>query len=256
MTMGKGLRRREFVDGALAAACVTSSVAAVSIAHAVEARGSAAHDSLPPLPLPDPDPESPFGVDCAVNVDNVDEYLLRPDVTYRDCRMLFDPADWWAMDGNPDLSSVLEGFKVVPYPYLGTLPALPMDGAYDGETLYKVTWDDSGSQILAAEPAYEESRQVLDDLYPKGTPIFLVCGGGGYAGFTKKLLAFLGWDESLLYNLGGMWDYRGERLVHIIEYGATEADDVYALWRADYANIDFSLLHPLEDGIGSSAAKD
>ena len=249
------LGRRGFVGGTLAA-CAMATLGASTVAHAAGVRSSEGHDDLRALPPSEPDPESRFDVDRAVNGDNVDEYLLRPDVAYRDCRMLFDPADWWAMDGNPDLSSALEGFKVVPYPYLGTLPALPVDGAYDGETLYKVTWDDSGSQILAAEPAYEESRQVLDDLYPKGTPIFLVCGGGGYAGFTKKLLAFLGWDESLLYNLGGMWNYQGERFVHVIEYGATEADDVYALWRADYANIDFSLLHPLEDGTGSSAAKD
>ena len=236
-----------------AALAAAGGLTGTRLARAAEASAQAGMPSLPPS---DPDPESPFGVDRAINVDNVDEYLLRPDVAYRDCRMLFDPADWWSMDGNPDLSSVLEGFKVVPYPYLGTLPPLPVDNAYAGEALYKVTWDDAGESILSAEPAYMEARQVLDDLYPKDRPVFLVCGGGGYAGFTKKLLTFLGWDASLLYNLGGMWSYQGERLVHVIEYGATEADDLYALWRADYATIDFSLLRPQGGEATGSAKKD
>ena len=29
-----------------------------------------------------------------------------------------------------------------------------------------------------------------------------MCGGGGYAGMTKKLLVSLGWDENKIYNVG------------------------------------------------------
>ena len=265
--------RRAFVRGALGAgmmAAFASSVAARS-ACAGEAADSRATDGvaraasgeadgtpgashagragtvagLASLPASDPDPASPFGVDRAVNVGNIDQYLNRPDVAYRDCRMLFDPADWWSMNGNPDLATALEGFRIVPMPYLVTLPPLPVSGAYDGDALFTAAWDENG-EIASLEANYRESRQALDDLYPKDRPVFLVCGGGGYAGFTKKLLTYLGWDPSLLYNIGGMWDYKGDRLVHIIEYGETEADDLYAMWRADYADIDFSLLRPTQ----------
>lgn len=264
--------RRSFVRGALGAgmlvtvassvaarsACAevqTGSRAAGSVARAVSGqadgmseasstgRAVAVDGAFMPLPASDPDPASPFGVDRAVNVGNIDQYLNRPDVAYRDCRMLFDPADWWSMNGNPDLATVLEGFRIVPMPYLVTLPPLPVSGAYDGDALFTAVWDENG-EIASLEANYRESQQALDDLYPKDRPVFLVCGGGGYAGFTKKLLTYLGWDPSLLYNIGGMWDYKGDRLVHIIEYGETEAEDVYAMWRADYADIDFSLLRP------------
>ncbi len=240
--MGGAVDRRRLLKGA--ALGVLGAAVAPRLATASE-KASSAQNDLPPLPPSDPDPESPFGVDRAITVHNIDDYLNRPDVAYRDCRMLFDPADWWAMNGNPDLSSCLEGFRIVPYPYVGTMQPLPVEGAYDGDVLYTVVWNEDGT-IESATPNFKESRTILDDLFPKDKPLFLVCGGGGYAGFTKSLLTFLGWDPALLYNIGGMWDYTGDRLVHIIEYGETEADDVYALWRADYATIDFSLLQPVE----------
>jgi hypothetical protein len=31
--------------------------------------------------------------------------------------------------------------------------------------------------------------------------------GAGYAAMTRSLLAFLGWDPNLLYNIGANWGY-------------------------------------------------
>jgi hypothetical protein len=73
-----------------------------------------------------------------------------------------------------------------------------------------------------------------------------MCGGGGYAGMTKSLLIFLGWDPALLYNVGGNWAYQGDHSVELIEYSEdAKGNDYFCTWRADYALIDFSRLHPV-----------
>ena len=114
------------------------------------------------LPAPEPDETNMFGVDKNINMKTLDEYLNRDDVVYRDVRMLFDPADYAAIGGNADLASTVEGFRIVPYPYLATLTGLPVAGAYDAETLFTLTWNEDGS-IASAEPNYEESMLVLED---------------------------------------------------------------------------------------------
>ena len=69
-------------------------------------------------------------------------------------------------------------------------------------------------------------------------------GGGGYAGMTKTLLMYLGWDENLLYNIGANWEYTGDNSLELIVYPEDANDDnINATWRADYAYIDFSRLH-------------
>jgi len=197
------------------------------------------------LPAAEPDAESMFGVDKNINIGTIDQYLDRDDVVYRDVRMLFDPADYAAIGGDANLSATIRGFKIVPYPYLATLSELPVANAYAGETLFTLTWNEDGS-IASAEPNYKESMLILEDLFPKDKPVLLMCGGGGYAGMTKSLLAFLGWDANLLYNIGGNWEYTGDNALELIVYPEdANEDEIYATWRADYATIDFSLLHKL-----------
>ena len=87
------------------------------------------------LPLPAPDTTSDFGIDSAVNMSTIDEWLGRDDVVYRDLRMLVDPADFKAVGGDPLLSRAIAGFKVVPFPFLATLPLLPIEGIYQGDAL-------------------------------------------------------------------------------------------------------------------------
>lgn len=195
------------------------------------------------LPPSEPDENSQFGVDKNINIETIDNWLGRDDVIYRDVRMLFDPAEYAAIGGDADLSHTIEGFKVVPYPYIATLSALPVSGAYDGDCLFSVTWSDDGS-ILSAEANYEESEMILEELFPKDKAIFLMCGGGGYSGMMKSLLIFLGWDTSKLYNIGGNWNYTGNHSLELIIYPEdANGNNIYATWRADYAYIDFSRLH-------------
>ena len=200
-----------------------------------------------PLPPAQTDGTSQFGVDRNIHMETIDDYLGREDVAYRDVRMLFDPADYGAIGGEADLSRTITGFQIVPYPYLATLSQLPVAGAYDGDCLFQVTWSGEG-EVEAVQPRYQESRQILEELFPKDQAIFLMCGGGGYAQMTKKLLIYLGWEESKLYNVGGNWSYRGQHTQELIVYPEdAQGQKIYATWRADYVYIAFDKLHPIGD---------
>ena len=197
------------------------------------------------LPAPQTDENSQFGVDKNINMETIDQYLFREDVAYRDVRMLFDPADYAAIGGEADLTRTIEGFKIVPYPYIATLAQLPVEGAYNGTCLFTVEWSSKGS-VLSAEPNYRESMMILEELFPKDKAIFLMCGGGGYAQMTKELLIFLGWEESKLYNIGANWTYDGDHALELIVYPEYAGEpNIYATWRADYAWIPFEKLRSL-----------
>ncbi|WP_304426253.1 hypothetical protein [uncultured Adlercreutzia sp.] len=196
------------------------------------------------LPKPEPDPESPFGVDKNINMETIDEYLNIPGVAYRDARMLRDPAQYEEIGGHANLEMALEGFRIVPFPLVGTLQELPVSGAYTGERLFDVTWAADGT-VAQAVPRFEESRQILEDLFPSDRPVMIMCGAGGYAGMTRQLLIALGWDPDLLYNVGGQWDYTGYHPVQLISYDA-DGTPHFMFWRADYADIDFDALTPIK----------
>ena len=198
-----------------------------------------------PLPAPQIDENSQFGVDQNINMDTIDDYLGREDVAYRDVRMLFDPADYAAIGGEADLSRTIEGFKIVPYPYIATLAQLPVEGAYNGSCLFTVEWTPTGS-VASAEANYRESMMILEELFPKDQAIFLMCGGGGYAQMTKELLIYLGWEESKIYNIGANWTYTGDHALELIVYPEyADEQNIYATWRADYAWIPFEKLQSL-----------
>ena len=222
---------------------IISLVISLAIVLCFAACAAAPAEEVEALPVATVDAESQFGVDKNINIETIDNYLGREDTVYRDMRLLFDPADYAAIGGDADLSATIKGFKVTPFPYIGTLQALPVGGAYDGECLYTIEWNEDGT-VKSATPNYEESEMVLRELFPKDKNVFLMCGGGGYAGMTKSLLVFLGWDANLLYNIGGNWGYTGDNALELIVYPEdANEDEIYATWRADYATIDFTLLH-------------
>ena len=217
----------------------------IALALCLCACGTPAEPAVKPLPTPSVNAESQFGVDANINIANIDEWLGRDDVVYRDVRMLFDPADYAAIGGEADLTHTIEGFKVVPFPYIATLQSLPVEGAYAGDCLYSVEWNADGT-VKSAAPNYAESEMILRELFPKDKAIFLMCGGGGYANMMKQLLLFLGWNEELLYNVGANWEYNGNNKLELIVYPETAGErNIYATWRADYAYIDFTKLSPL-----------
>ena len=178
-----------------------------------------------------------FGIDKNINESTIDEYLGRSDSVYRDMRMLKDPGNYEAIGGDSYLSGFVEGFEVVPYPYLTNVTGLPEEvgETYTGETLF--TQDESGNYVAN----YEESMEILEAIFPKDKNIFLMCGGGGYAGMTKTMLVDLGWDENKIYNVGAYWSYNGNNKVEVKK--TIDGEDYYNFSIVPYYNIDFTTLH-------------
>lgn len=179
-----------------------------------------------------------LGIDKNINEATIDEYLGREDSVYRDMRMLEDPAEYEAVEGDSYLSGFVKGFEVVPYPYLVNVTGLPEEvgDTYKGKTLFTLK---DGKYIAN----YEESMDVLEYLFPKDKNIFLMCGGGGYAGMTKAMLVSLGWDETKIYNTGGYWYYEGENVVIVKN---DKYKDSYDFWKVPYHNINFKELHEVK----------
>ena len=178
-----------------------------------------------------------FEIDKNINESTIDEYLGRSDSVYRDMRMLKDPGNYEAIGGDSYLSGFVEGFEVIPLPYLTNVTGLPEEvgETYTGETLF--TQDESGNYVAN----YEESMEILEAIFPKDKNIFLMCGGGGYAGMTKTMLVALGWDENKIYNVGAYWSYNGNNNVEVKK--TIDGEDYYNFSIVPYYNIDFTTLH-------------
>ena len=178
-----------------------------------------------------------LGIDKNVNESTIDSYLGRPDAVYRDLRMLKDPGDYEAIGGDSYLSGFVRGFEVVPYPYIVNVTGLPeaVGDGYTGPTLF--THNEDGSYVAN----YEESMEILEGLFPKDKVIFLMCGGGGYAGMMKNMLVALGWDGSRIYDVGGYWYYEGENNVPVKRVLA-DGSVVYDFYKVPVHEIDFKEL--------------
>lgn len=181
-----------------------------------------------------------LGIDKNINESNIDKYLNRSDSVYMDMRMLKDEADYEAIGGDSYLSGYINGFEILPLPYIINVSGLPEEvgSTYSGNTLFSYSED---GKIINN---YEESMDILEYFFPKDKNIFLVCGGGGYAGMMKNLLIDLGWNKDKIYNVGGYWYYEGKNKVNIKRKYNNEY--VYDFWKVPYHNIDFSMLNEVE----------
>ena len=176
-----------------------------------------------------------LGIDKNINESTIDKYLGRSDSVYRDMRMLEDPGDYEAIGGDRFLSGYIKGFEVVPLPYIIPVTGLPeaVGDTYTGTTLFH---NDNGTYVAN----YEESLDIIKKYFPKDKVIFLMCGGGGYAGMMKNFLISLGWDENKIYNIGGYWYYEGKN--NIIVKNEVDGKTTYDFDKVPYHNIDFSKL--------------
>ena len=68
-----------------------------------------------------------LGIDKNINEDTIDEYLGREDSVYRDMRMLEDPGNFEAIGGDRYLSGYVDGFEVIPLPYIIPVSGLPSE---------------------------------------------------------------------------------------------------------------------------------
>jgi len=181
-----------------------------------------------------------FGIDKNINEETIDNYLNRSDSVYRDMRMLKDPGNYEAIGGDSYLSGFVKGFEVIPYPLLVNVTNLPEEvgESYTGKTLFTYIDDDYIAN-------YEESFEILEYYFPKDKNIFLMCGGGGYAGMTKNMLVKLGWDENKIYNVGGYWFYNGKNNIEVKKVNDDKTIS-YDFWKVTYHDIDFSNLHEVK----------
>lgn len=191
--------------------------------------------------LPMPELESgirgqDLGIDKNINEATIDNYLNRSDSVYIDCRLLEDEANFEAIGGDSKLSGYIKGFEIIPFPYICTLNDLPIEvgQGYVGPTLFTLNKDGTYTAN------YKESYDLLNKYFPKDKVIFLMCGGGGYAGMMKKLLVANAYDENKIYNVGGYWYYQGENSISTIkEDGSFDYTDV------PIKEIDFASLNPI-----------
>ena len=184
-----------------------------------------------------------LGIDKNINESTLDDYIGRSDIIFRDMRMLKDEAEYENIGGDSYLSGFVKGFEVVPYPFLAPVEGLPEEvgESYSGKTLFH---KDQGAYVAN----YEESYGILEYLFPKDKYIFLMCGGGGYAGMTKNLLVNLGWDANKIYDVGGYWYYEGENNVQVKRQNDT-GEVVYDFWKVNYHDIDFEKLTPTKSDL-------
>lgn len=190
------------------------------------------------LPLPEitGGDRGKLGIDKNINEESIDEYLNRDDAVYRDMRMLDDPGDYEAIGGDSKISGYVKGFEVVSLPYIIPVTGLPdeVGKTYSGKTLFYK--DEEGTY----KANYEESLSIVEELFPKDKVIFLMCGGGGYAGMTKEFLVALGWDETKIYNVGGYWYYDGQNNVEVKK--AIDGKVIYDFDSVPYHEIKFDEL--------------
>ena len=192
------------------------------------------------LPVAEPNPENPFGVDMNVNMDSIDDYLKLSDAVYRDMRMPVDPYDYDAIGGSSIASATIEGFAMIPYPKLAPCLNMPeaLGDGYDGPTLFSI--DENGSYLAN----YAESEAILERLFPKDKAILLMCGAGGYAGMTRNMLVGLGWNGDMIINVGGYWDYSGDRSLSVLSEDS--GDGLYGFNGTEFYDIDFTHLTPAQ----------
>lgn len=236
----ESMKKREVILVSLILGLGVIGISALGVAGAIsDVKMGSQCSSLVVADLPTPEVSGgmrgELGIDKNVNEATIDQYLGRSDAVYRDMRMLVDEADYEAIGGDSYLSGFVDGFEVIPLPKIvnTNLPEAVGVG-YTGPTLFTL----KDGKYTAN---YAESMEILEYYFPKDKIIFLMCGGGGYAGMMKDLLVALGWDASKIYNVGGYWYYDGEHNVQVkrMEDGKT----VYDFWKVPYHDIDFSILH-------------
>jgi len=194
-------------------------------------------NKLPNLPKPEITSgiRGELGIDKNINESNIDKYLGRSDSVYRDMRMLEDPATYESIGGDRFLSGYINGFEVIPLPYIIPVTNLPKEvgDTYIGNTLFH---NDNGKYVAN----YKESMKIIEKVFPKDKVIFLMCGGGGYAGMTKNFLVSLGWDENKIYNVGGYWYYKGKNNISVKK--TINGNTSYDFSNVPYHKIEFDKL--------------
>ena len=166
-----------------------------------------------------------------INGRNLDNYLFRNDVQYVDVR------DYKAaiQDG------YIAGFEFIPfYPLIASFK--------ENEALYRMenTIKEDGTEIAAGQVGgftvqYEESETLVKSMFSQDKYIFLVSQSGSESAYVINLLIQLGYNPSLLYNVGGVGGSAG-----IIGYDDISSNKYFIKGVGNIGtNIDFNLFEDL-----------
>lgn len=140
--------------------------------------------------------------DSPLNPANIDKYLFRDDCIYIDTR---SPEQFYE-------EGAIAGFVNVPfYGYI-------CDFKKGTDALFTFTKIDD--DILLGDPGsfipnYEESIDIINSIFPKDKYILAISTAGVESCYLLNLLEQLGYDVSLLYNVGSFTTGMGKDIAYI-----------------------------------------
>lgn len=133
--------------------------------------------------------------DCSsINADNLDQYLNRLDTVYIDLR-----------DFKDTQSKHFRNFEQIPF--FGLI--------YSKEASDDMVQLFSGD-TKAPTATYEESAELLEELFPRDKNIFLLCQSGGRVAMMMDILKAHGYDMSKVYNIGGIAHYTDNKYAPLL----------------------------------------
>ena len=151
-------------------------------------------------------PDSTPPVDSPITVTNIDDYLFREDTFYVDTR---------------DASQIVEegfiaGFTNIPF-YEVLVSLKEKDQVLF--TMKKMTDENGKVTVLLGNigsfvPNYEESEQIIKEIFPKDKNIIFFSTAGVEATYLMNLLIQLGYDSSKLYNAGHFSNSMGKNVAY------------------------------------------
>lgn len=189
-----------------------------------------------PVTLPTKTADAVSLADSPINPANLDEYLFLPDVRYVDLRS----ANQFIQEGH------VAGFINVPY--YGLLVKTEAD-PFGLFTMTKVV-NDQGQVVAnyggigSFVPRYAESVSIIKYLFPMDQPMLVLSTAGVESQYLLNLLLQLGYDGTLLYNVGNFSNSLGTFTAYRLREAArflVKGHETYQV-RVDY---DFGTLTPL-----------
>lgn len=162
--------------------------------------------------------EDSYAAGCSsIGTDNLIDYLGRDDVFYVDLRDYSDYAQ-----------KHFRNFECIPF--------------------FGFIWDEAagtdpekiqlyGGPVTDPVPNYEESDELLEELFPKDKPLLIMCQSGGRVTMLMEILEARGWDMSQVYNVGGLAQYTDSKydpyLVDTLEFVLDGAYNIEGLSDAE-----------------------
>lgn len=166
-----------------------------------------------------------------INSHNLDDYMFRDDVQYVDLR---------------STEMVLEEGYVAGFEFI---PFYSLIASFKSErTLYRMesTYDENGNRIPAGQVGgfvaqYRESDSIIKSLISNDKYIFLISQGGSESSYMINLLIQLGYNPSLLYNVGGVSNSEG-----VASYKSIETNKYFVAGSGELGvTINYSIVDTL-----------